>query len=280
MNMPPPPGYGNTPPPPGYGNVPPAPGYGYGYPPPRQRKSPRRTAVKVILIVVGVIVVLFALLVVIGFVSDSSKPKKTNSSLPPGLTPQQQSMLGPDACKVPAASGSGPFKMAAPSTLCGMPNGDDAYTKKTDPSSLATDRFNFDQTTNPGPDGPVGTPASGWIHHWNTPAHLGVYRFATVEGWTGKFNPKSAVPVFAQSYDDQLTFKPVDPGPHGGVMECAEDTSGNSDPNADNAAVCVFATSTTIGTVNFTDTAKELTAPANLAKVGQELRDALEVPAS
>lgn len=242
--------------------------------PPRKAK---RKALKVVLIVLGSILGVYVVIVVAGIAADAFKPKPAG----PALTAPQRAMIGPNACKISAASEGGPWKMAAPARLCGMPSSDDAYTVKTDPSTLKADRFNFDQSTSPGPDGPVGTPASGWIHHWATPQHLGVYRFATVEGWTGHFNPKSAVPVFAAglSDNDSDQLKAVDPGPHGGVMQCGEDTAGG-DSKADDAAICVFATSTTIGTVEFNDTAKQLTAPANLDQTGLELRDALEVPAS
>lgn len=51
--------------------------------------------------------------------SHSAQPDGAGVTAGPGGLPA--SALGPDACKVPATSGSGPWKMVAPEHLCGLP---------------------------------------------------------------------------------------------------------------------------------------------------------------
>lgn len=203
-----------------------------------------------------------------------AQPNGAGVTAGPGGLPS--SALGPDACQVPATSGAGPWRMilrAQP--LCGLPYDGIKSTVEQYRAKLGVDALNFN------PDlsgyGAIGKPSQGWVAGWETPNGLGTYRTISVDGFTGQFIPERAMKAFAGLADGTYAFKPADPGPHGGVMECGQSTS----PAAGvGDAQCVFATTSTIGIIKVTDTKNELTSPGRIDQVAQEIRDVVEVPAS
>lgn len=178
---------------------------------------------------------------------------------------------GADACQVPATSGSGPWKMVAPKTLCGMAYNSKPSTVAQYKAVVATEQLNFNSDLSG--YGAIGKPTSGWAAGWETPNES---QLVDVDGWTGTFKPKPAMQAFAAGANGTYAFKPADPGPHGGVMECGQATQNTGVGNFE----CVFATATTIGVVHIQDVKNQLTAPAQMAPVTQQIRNAVEVPAS
>ena len=106
---------------------------------------------------------------------------------------------------------------------------------------------------------------------YETPSHLGVYRFIIYQGFTGTFNQAAAVSALANQNENPdipgNVFHSVPAGPHGGVMECAPSYS---------AEDCVFATPTTLGYFEIDDTSNELTGTHTDANAIR-IRDAVEV---
>jgi hypothetical protein len=197
--------------------------------------------------------------------SGGTKPSGTKT------TGAEPASAGANACQVPATSGSGPWKMVAPKQLCGMAYNSKPSTVAQYKAVVATEQLNFNSDLSG--YGAIGKPTGGWAAGWETPNES---QLVDVDGWTGTFKPKPAMQAFASGANGTYAFKPASPGPHGGVMECGQATQ--------NAGVgdfeCVFATATTIGVVHIQDVKNQLTAPARMATVTQQIRNSVELPAS
>jgi hypothetical protein len=188
--------------------------------------------------------------------STPSSPTASPTSVP-------SSALGPAACEVAGQpGGTGPWKVTAPRTLCGVPMDLTASDKLSNKAALKADELMFTLGLDPG----VGQAKSGFAVGYETPNNLGIYRNYTLAAFNGNF-PDPARTMADQAKGDIVTnFHRVPPGPHGGVMECGTD---NGDVE------CVFATSTTLGDFVFGDTSGELTGARGDA-VAVEIRDAVE----
>lgn len=218
------------------------------------------------IIVIGVIVMGVAL----AACGSSGSAHGHNS---PGSTPggQANSASGPSACVVNGSpgTGSGPWKVVQPTTLCGLPVDKSPASLAASQQSLTATELVFDPVGGqPNP----GSETSAFSVGYQIPSSANFERFINVVAFSGTFNQPAAVSELAQLDTNPdipgNVFKSVPPGPHGGLMECAPSFT---------AEECVFGTSTTLGQFTIEDTLKELTGaatPANAVRI----RDALEVP--
>lgn len=170
--------------------------------------------------------------------------------------------LGPDACNVPspAGAGSGSWRIVMPSTVCGMQADTNVGDKQSGEGLVQVEQSSFDGDLYPG----IGTARPGTYGSWNTPSGLGVYRSIIATGFDGSFNPKIAMPALE---DGGGTYRPVPAGPHGGVMACA---------TSDGALSCAWATTTTAGMFELSDTSGQLISGSRADKVAVDVRDVLE----
>jgi len=162
-------------------------------------------------------------------------------------------------------SGSGPWKLAQPSTVCGIPISQDADFNQIAQTELQGAELAF---TDPGGFGNYtnGLAFQAMYPTFNSP---GPYLSIQVFGFNGTFTNVNAA-VKAIESDDFETFYTVPAGPHGGVMQCAEDTT-------DETQECVFGTSTTLGDIQFAF--QNLSIPAGISADASAIsvRDAIEV---
>ncbi len=277
--VPPAQGYGQqqaygAPPAPGYGQqqpygaqpgFPPAPGYGqpiagqppfgpYGPVPLPAYLPPQRRRGGIVWLVVGVTAAALALIVVVVLAvkpgPSSTKPGASGASPNSSSRPSAGSQPGKEpaglvsgssglsAGKCPG-SGSGPWKLVQPSTVCGIPISQDAAFTQIAQTELQGAELAF---TIPGGFGHYtnGVAFQAMYPDINSP---GPYLSVQVFGFNGTFTNVTAA-VKALESDDGETFYTVPAGPHGGVMQCAQDSD-------DQIQECVFGTSTTLGDIQF-----------------------------
>jgi hypothetical protein len=195
--------------------------------------------------------------------SSSSAPRHTASGPRPGY--------GPSACVLKGAppTGSGPWKVIQPTTLCGLPADNSPQSTEGDQESLTSTELVFDPVSgqaNPGHE------TSAISVSYQIPNGANFERFVNVVAFTGTFNVQAAVSELAQLDTNPdisgNVFKSVPPGPHGGLMECSPVVTNEE---------CVWGTATTLGQFTLADTLNQLTGantPANAIRI----RDAIEVP--
>jgi hypothetical protein len=190
---------------------------------------------------------------------SASRPSPSASKSSPG-SPLAQSAMGPSAC-VTAGSpvgGSGSWKFVSPPTLCGLPldnSGDSEQLGQT----VAGENQSIITLAN------VGSVTSSTTAEYQSPQTPNFYRSINVVGLQGTFRPAAAVSAVEGT---AYTFKSVPPGPHGGAMGCA---------NEEGTETCVWATHTTLCSVQIIDTTGELLG-SNIAVNAVRIRDALEAP--
>jgi hypothetical protein len=184
-------------------------------------------------------------------------PSKPSPSASIGLS---ASAMGPSACVTAGrpAGGSGPWRFVAPATLCGLPLDNSTQSQQLGLTVASENKLLLTM------DG-GGTATSSTTLEYQSPRVPNFYRSINVVGLEGTFHPAAAVSaVEEQGY----TYTREPPGPHGGVMACA-DTEGVED--------CVWATSTTVCDVQIIDLSRELLG-ASVAVNAVRIRDALEAP--
>jgi hypothetical protein len=264
-------------PPPGYGpgQVP----YGqYGpIPLPAYLPPPRRSG-RIGWLIAGVTAaaIIIAVVVVVALRPGSGKPGTPSNAASANATPAAgshaatepadlvsgKSGLTASACP---GSGSGPWKLAQPSTVCGIPISQDADFNQIAQTELQGAELAF---SDPGGFGSYtnGLAFQAMYPNFNSP---GPYLSIQVFGFNGTFTNVTAA-VKAIESDDFETFYTVPAGPHGGVMQCAEDTT-------DETQECVFGTSTTLGDIQFAF--QNLSIPAGVSADASAIsvRDAIEV---
>jgi hypothetical protein len=174
-----------------------------------------------------------------------------------------KSGLTASACPGP---GSGPFKLVQPAAVCGIPISQNADFNQIAQTELQGAELAF---SDPGGFGNYtnGLAFQAMYPNFNSP---GPYLSIQVFGFNGTFTNVSAA-VKAIESDDFETFYTVPAGPHGGVMQCAEDTT-------DETQECVFGTSTTLGDIQFAF--QNLSIPAGISADASAIsvRDAIEAP--
>lgn len=160
---------------------------------------------------------------------------------------------------------SGPWKLAQPSTVCGIPISQDADFNQIAQTELQGAELAF---SDPGGFGSYtnGLAFQAMYPNFNSP---GPYLSIQVFGFNGTFTNVNAA-VKAIESDDFETFYTVPAGPHGGVMQCAVDT-------IDETQECVFGTSTTLADIQFAF--QNLSIPAGISADASAIsvRDAIEV---
>jgi hypothetical protein len=97
------------------------------------------------------------------------------------------------------------------------------------------------------------------------------FKAAVFVGYEGAFDPQKVI-SFEQTH--LSSTRTVKPGPHGGEMICGYSTSTGS-----NASECVWATTTTFGTVRFIEGERFAVYPG-ASKIALTIRDHVEVPAT
>jgi hypothetical protein len=186
--------------------------------------------------------------------SPSAGKSSTGSSLAKIAT-------GPSACVTAGrpAGGNGPWKFVAPATLCGLPLDNSGQSQQLGQTVAGEDKGIIDLAD-------AGSVTSSTTAEYQSPETPRFYRSVNVVGLTGTFRPAAAVSAVEGT---AYTFKKVPPGPHGGAMGCG---------NEEGTWTCVWATHTTLCTIQIIDTTGELLG-ASIAVNAVRIRDALEAPA-
>jgi hypothetical protein len=230
---------------------------GPGAPPGRRRLWARLGA--------GVGCVLVAVTIAACSSAGSHAASGPSASSPPSprplATPSASSSEGPLACVTSgkAAQGSGPWKLVAPSKLCGLPVQTSAEYVQSGQSLAGLDKEVLKIAN-------VGPVTSEFSAAWQSPRTPNFDRGITFVGFEGTFKPAAALNALEVPGE---TYTNVAPGPHGGVMACSGENDGGN---------CVWATTTTVCEVTISDSTRQLL-DANIGVNGVRIRDALEVSA-
>lgn len=191
-----------------------------------------------------------------------AKPSGANPT-PAGIpSAAAEKMLSATACDISAQKTSEAWKIEMPRTLCGLPADASDNARKNGNALLQTETISLSVHAG------AGTVKSGAAGAWVTPSGLTAWRDITATGFTGQFDPKTALKVMETSGS---AYHEVSPGPHGGVMACGVSGGGTES--------CAFATTTTVGQFTLGDTSGELSKGGNADATATEIRDALEAPA-
>jgi hypothetical protein len=188
---------------------------------------------------------------------SASRPSASKSSAGQSLA---KSAMGPSACITAGrpAGGSGPWKFVSPPMLCGLPLDNSGQSQQLGQTVAGENKMIINLAG-------VGSVTSSTTAEYQSPQTPNFYRSVNVVGLTGTFRPAAAISaVEGTSY----TFQKVPPGPHGGAMGCA---------NEEGTWTCVWATHTTLCTIQIIDTTGELLG-ANIGVNAVRIRDALEAP--
>jgi hypothetical protein len=163
----------------------------------------------------------------------TSNPTGTSSgNVPAGVISGSSGLSG---CPQPS---SGPFKLAQPSSVCGIPMSTDSDLTQIAQTELQTSELAF---TYPGGFGNYTSTVSLVAEPPQNSSSQ--YFNIQVFGFNGTFsNPTAAVK--AMEIDPTEKFYNVPAGPDGGVMQCAADKT-------DSLQECWWATSTTLADVQF-----------------------------
>jgi hypothetical protein len=189
--------------------------------------------------------------------SPHPSPSKPSQSASGGLS---ASAMGPSACVTSSRStaNSGPWTLVAPRTVCGLPLDDSADYQQS--GQVLAGEFKLLLTMDGG-----GSPKSTVTLEYQSPQTPNFYRSINIVGFEGRFQPAAAVSVIEEQ---GYTYTNLPPGPHGGALACA---------NTEGSENCVWATSTTLCSVDIIDISRELLG-ASIAANAVRLRDAVEVP--
>jgi hypothetical protein len=196
---------------------------------------------------------------------EESKAGETASSTPARDNPA--SPLGPSACVTTgSSSGSGAWRVTEPRTLCGDPIDTSAEGQEISQENLKLTEIDFSplvETSN------IGSYTSGFSTSYILPDGLGMSRSVDVTALNGHFNTQAAVKTVEEYIAEPgEVFHTMPPGPHGGILQCAQPYTYSAD--------CVFGTDTTIVDITVLDSSEELIG-ANSGATAVEIRDALEV---
>jgi hypothetical protein len=190
----------------------------------------------------------------------SLHPSSPSASKPPASTTLAKSALGPSACVAAGrpAGGSGPWTLVAPRTLCGLPPDNSAQYDQGGQALASEYKILLSM------DG-GGSAKSTVTLEYQSPPIPNFGRSINLVGFEGKFQPAAAVSVIEEG---GYSYSNLPPGPHGGALACA---------NVEGTENCVWATSTTLCSINIIDTTGELLG-ANIGVNAVRIRDALEAP--
>jgi hypothetical protein len=235
-----------------------------GADPPRQLRGRSRRWLG---IATGSVVVAFVVVACSSASSSHPSAGKPSLSVPsvgalsPGAvpTPSANSADGPLACVTAgqSAAGSGPWKLVTPPALCGLPEQTTAQAQQSGQSLAGTDKALLSMDN-------VG-PVTSTIAAIYQGARAASFRSVSVVGFDGRFRPAAALSAVEEQ--PEYTYTSVPPGPHGGMMACA---------NIEGSEDCVWATSTTVCDITIIDPTGELIG-ANTGANAVRIRDVLEV---
>lgn len=268
----------------GQARQPPGPPYGGpGSFPPPQRGQGR---IWLIGVGIGLVATLLIVILAVALHSGSSSPGSgpaalhptTGASQPPAPSPAPTPAGGtPGAVPAGVISGSsglsasacpqtssGPWKLVQPPAVCGLPMGQDLFdTARLDLDGAETQfslgNFGSYSSTVSFAAQPSGSSAGS------------VYASIQVYGFTGRITDTGAA-FRALEAGTGEKFYDVPPGPHGGSMQCAQEADYQIQE-------CVFATSTTLGDIQFSF--GDLKIPAGISADASAIavRNAVEVHA-
>jgi hypothetical protein len=222
-----------------------------------------------ILVIVGVV----AVVIIAGayFLTQNSGPSNTDANNTPTLaptTPAATKAATKSATKPTASpTASGPvYTLSTPATAGGYPMGQD-------PDFLATattTAHSIASSVSSGGGGTVkGSPVSA---SYQLPTGEQVVEFV---GYQGTFNPAKVKTILASLGSDPNSYPA---GPNGGILGCA------NTPSSPSGAVCVWATTSTLGVTEFFDVSgpETLTTSemANGAQIVVNLRSGVETKKS
>jgi hypothetical protein len=176
-------------------------------------------------------------------------------------TPSSSISEGPLACVTAgkSAQGSGPWKLVAPSKLCGLPVQTSSEYVQSGQSLASLDKIVLKMQN-------AGTVTSTVTAAWQSPRTPNFDRGITFVGFEGTFKLAAALNALELPGE---TYTSVAPGPHGGTMACSGENDGGN---------CVWATSTTVCEITISDSTRQLLG-SNIAANAVRIRDALEAPA-
>jgi hypothetical protein len=189
--------------------------------------------------------------------SPHPSPSKSSASASTGLS---ASAMGPSACVTSSRStaGSGRWTLIAPRTVCGLPL-DNSADYQQGGQQLAGE-FKLLLSMDGG-----GSPTSTVTLEYQSPRVPNFYRSLNLVGFEGRFRPALAVRVIEEQ---GYSYSNLPPGPHGGALACA---------NVEGTENCVWATSTTLCSLDIIDLSRELLG-ASIAANAVRIRDAVEAP--
>jgi hypothetical protein len=194
----------------------------------------------------------------------ASKPPVGKPS--PGATPTRSASNadGPLACVTAgrATGGNGPWKLVTPPTLCQLQLQTSHQFKQSGQQLVdATKALLLID------DAGTVTSALGVTYQGSSDAaqRASSGRSVSVVGFDGRFRPAAALIAVEEA---QFTYTNLPPGPHGGMLACAN-TEGSED--------CIWATHTTLCDITIIDPTGELIG-GNSGANAVRIRDVLEVP--
>jgi hypothetical protein len=197
---------------------------------------------------------------------SADTPSLSPPSLGPLATPSTNSAGGPLACVSAgrATAGDGPWKLVAPLALCQLPLETSPQFQKSGQALAGTTKIliNMDNA------GTVTSTIAVTYQASQEAAEAASHdRSVSVVGFDGRFRPAAALSAVEEQ--PEYTYTNLPPGPHGGMMACA---------NVEGTENCVWATSTTVCEITIIDPTGELIGASSGANAVR-IRDVLEAPA-
>jgi hypothetical protein len=194
------------------------------------------------LIVIGAVVAVIIVIAVVVLTHKSGGSSPTAGSTPAGgaatapAAKPSASKAGESGTGTKTSGGSGAataaYTLSTPSKAGGYPIGKD-------PDFLARATATATQIASAVTSGRGGTPKGNPV---SAAYQLPASQVITFVGYQGTFTPTKVATILASLGTDPNKYAT---GPHGGMLGCANTTT------APNAAVCVFATSSTLGITEF-----------------------------
>jgi hypothetical protein len=236
----------------------------YGCGGPGCQAGPRRRR---LVIVSGSVLVAFVLAACSS--APSSHPSASKPSvgkLSPGAAPTRSasSADGPLACATAgrATGRTGPWKLVTPPALCQLQLQTSQQFQQSGKSLVTLSKILISMD-----DAGTVTSSIGVTYQGTSEAaqRATSFRSVSVVGFNGRFRPAAALSALEEQGS---TYTSVSPGPHGGMLACA---------NVEGSENCVWATPTTLCGITILDPTGELIG-ANSDANAVRIRNVLEVP--
>jgi hypothetical protein len=194
---------------------------------------------------------------------------------PPSLSPPSPGALatpptgtagGPLACVTAgrATAGDGPWKLITPLTLCQLPLETSPQYQQSGQALAGTTKILITMDNAGTVTSTIAVTYQASKKASEAASHD---RSVSVVGFDGRFRPAAALSAVEEQ--PEYTYTNLPPGPHGGLMGCA---------NIEGTENCVWATSTTVCEITIIDPTGELISASSGANAVR-IRDVLEAPA-